>query len=156
MDFFDSLKKTFRFLGFEVTRYRAKKLHLPDVSTDFVEIYRKVCAYTMTSPERIVSLCEAAKYVQANNIEGDVVECGVWKGGSMMAVAETFLKSGDTSKNLYLFDTFEGMPLPTDNDVDLAGVTAESLLDSEDKAVEEFVWCRATLDVVKDALASIG
>jgi len=156
MDLFDSLRKTVRLLGFEVSRYRPKELHLPDVPADFVEIYNKVCTYTMTSPERIVSLCEAAKYVQENKIKGDVVECGVWKGGSMMAVAETFLNSGDTSKNLYLFDTFEGMPPPTENDVDIAGVTAESLLDSEDKAVEESVWCRATLDVVKDALASTG
>jgi len=142
--------------GFEISRHREKEINLPDVPADFVETYNKVCAYTLTSPERIFSLCEAAKYVQENNIEGDVVECGVWKGGSMMAVAETFLKSGDTSKNLYLLDTFEGMPPPTENDVDIAGVTAESLLGSADKEIEESVWCRATLDVVKDALASTG
>jgi len=147
-----SLKKITRLFGFEITRHRVKELCMPDVPPDFVETYNKVCPYTMTSPERIFSLCEAAKYVQENKIEGDIVECGVWKGGSMMAVAETFIKSGDTSKNLYLFDTFEGMPLPTENDVDIAGVTAKNLLGLSDKKSDESVWCRATLDVVKDVL----
>jgi hypothetical protein len=55
----------------------------------------------MTSPERIFALCEAVNYVVDNKIQGDVVECGVWKGGSMMAIAETLLKAGDRSKNLY-------------------------------------------------------
>lgn len=74
----------------------------------------------------------------------------------MMAVAETLLRAGDTSRDLYLFDTFEGMPPPTENDVDIAGVTAESLLNRSDKERDESVWCRATLDVVKEALGSTG
>ena len=74
----------------------------------------------------------------------------------MMAVAETLLRAGDTSRSLYLFDTFEGMPPPTENDVDIDGVTAGSLLDRSDKESDESVWCRATLDVVKKALGSTG
>ena len=156
MNLTHTLKSIVRMFGFEITRNREKYISPPDVTSEFVETYNKVRSYTMTSPERIFSLCEAVKYVQGNNIEGDIVECGVWKGGSMMAVADTLLGSGDTSKNLYLFDTFEGMPPPTENDVDIAGIAAETLLDSEDKSVEESVWCRATLDIVKDALASTG
>lgn len=74
----------------------------------------------------------------------------------MMAVAETLLRVGDTSRNLYLFDTFEGMSPPTKNDVDINGVTAESLLNSSNKEKDESVWCHTTLDVVKKALSSTG
>ena len=73
-----------------------------------------------------------------------------------MAVAETLLSAGDTSRNLYLFDTFEGMPPPTENDVDIAGGTAENLLACSNKETDESVWCCATLDGVKKALNSTG
>lgn len=150
------VKKISRLFGLEITRHRSEEHYPPDVPPVFVETYKKVRPYTMTSPERIFSLCEAVKYVQDKNIEGDIVECGVWKGGSMMAVAETLLRAGDTSRDLYLFDTFEGMSPPTENDVDIAGVTAESLLDRSDKERDESVWCNASLDVVKKALGSTG
>jgi O-methyltransferase len=150
------VKKLLRLLGIEIARYRKEKFYSPDIPLVFVETYIKVQPYTMTSPERIFSLCEAVKYIQQNNIEGDFVECGVWKGGSMMAVAETLLQGGNSSRDLYLFDTFEGMSPPTENDVDIAGIKAESLLDRSSKEMAESVWCRATLDIVKQALAKTG
>ncbi|MFC7300113.1 TylF/MycF/NovP-related O-methyltransferase [Herminiimonas aquatilis] len=75
------VKKIVRSLGFEIVRHRADEPNLPDVPAAVVETFKKVRPYTMTSPERIVSLCEAVKYVQEKSIEGDIVECGVWKGG---------------------------------------------------------------------------
>ena len=48
----------------------------------------------------------------------------------MMAVALTLLRLGDTTRKLYLYDTFEGMPAPTANDVDLFGDTAQSMMDN--------------------------
>lgn len=148
------VKRIVQIFGFEVVRLRAEEHYLPDVAPVFVEIYKKVRPYTMTSQERIISLCEAVKYVQDNHIDGDIVECGVWKGGSMMAVAETLSMTGDMCRNLYLFDTFEGMPPPIENDVDITGVTAKNLLHHSDQERDESVWCRATLDIVKNALGN--
>lgn len=146
-----------RKFGFDLIRYPAEQIFYADVPSHQVAVYKKVKPYTMTSPARIFSLCEAVQYVVDNNIEGDVVECGVWKGGSMMAVAETLLGAGDSRRNLYLFDTFEGMAPPSDEDVDLAGVTAKSLLlQHSDKEKDESVWCFATLNVVKKAVNSTG
>lgn len=156
MNLKQSLKKIARSFGLEITRCKADEGRYPDVSPGFIDIYKKVRPYTMTSPERIFSLCEAVRYVQDKNIRGDIVECGVWKGGSMMAVAETLMMGGDTSRNLYLFDTFEGMPPPTSDDVDISGGTAENLLASSNKETAESVWCCATLDGVKDVVNSTG
>lgn len=150
------IKKIVRTFGLEISRRQTEERFSPDADPDFVRTYKKVRPFTMTSPERILSLCEAVKYVHDKKIEGDIVECGVWKGGSMMAVAETLLRAGDTSRDLYLFDTFEGMPPPTENDVDIVGVTAGSLLDRSDSERDESVWCRATLDVVHKVLGSTG
>jgi len=73
-----------------------------DFDEQMALIVDTVNEYTMTSPERIHALVDAVRYVVANNIEGDFVECGVWRGGSMMAVALTLKGLGDKRRNLYL------------------------------------------------------
>src|SRR6188508_715362 len=79
-----------------------------DFDEDTVDICRYVKPFTMTSNERIFALCRSIEYIARHNIAGDIVECGVWKGGSMMAIARTLTKIGGARK-LHLFDTFEGM-----------------------------------------------
>ena len=145
-----------RKLGLTNVTVPAERNFPVDIPASFIRIYNKVKPYTMTSPERVFALCEAVKYIQKNGIAGDIVECGVWKGGSMMAIAQTLQLSGDTSRNLYLFDTFEGMAPPSENDVDVKGVSAKALLERSDRTNDESVWCRATLDLVKSALGSTG
>jgi O-methyltransferase len=128
----------------------------PDVPLQSINTYKKVQPYTMTSAERIFSLCDAVKYIYDQKIEGDIVECGVWKGGSMMAIAETLINLGDTSRYLYLFDTFEGMTPPSKNDVDISGIAAEELLSKSEKTQDTSVWCCAGLDVVKQGLGMVN
>jgi len=43
----------------------------------------------------------------------------------MMAVARTLLRCGDSARELYLFDTFEGMPSPSESDIHFTGRAAE-------------------------------
>jgi O-methyltransferase len=99
----------------------------PDMDAQTIALFRSVRSFTMTSIERVYALRESVKYIIRHNVPGSIVECGVWKGGSMMAVAKTLLEL-ETERDLYLFDTFEGMPPPTAVDVDLYGVQADVLL----------------------------
>ena len=69
----------------------------------------------MTSVPRLLALIDATRYIVRNGIAGDMVECGVWRGGSMMMAAKSLLHFEDVHKKLYLFDTFEGMPAPTED-----------------------------------------
>ena len=78
---------------------------------------RRVRRHTLTSAARIAALCDAVEYVVANGVEGDLVECGVWRGGSMMAAAITLQRLGVSDRDLHLFDTFTGMPEPGEDDV---------------------------------------
>jgi len=59
-----------------------------DFDDETVALVRAVSPYTMTSPERIGALVNALRYVSQFQIPGAVVECGVWRGGSMMAIAK--------------------------------------------------------------------
>src|SRR5689334_20310479 len=72
--------------------------------------------FTMTSVQRMTSLVDATRYIVENDIPGDIVECGVWRGGSMMIVAEMLKVLGDIDRRLWLYDTFEGMTKPAEID----------------------------------------
>lgn len=148
----NAARRMIRSMGIDVVRYPAS---LPaDTPADVREICRKVAPYTMTSPQRVLALCDAVRYVHESRIEGAIVECGVWKGGSMMAVAETLASLKVQDRELYLFDTFDGMTAPSDHDVDIGGRTASDLLRDSDKRDESSVWCSASMASVMQALES--
>ena len=87
-----------------------------DIGKDFIELWNRVAAFTMTSMERGFALYNAAKYVSDRGIPGDFAECGVWKGGSCMLMALALLETGTSDRRIWLYDTFTGMPEPGDND----------------------------------------
>ena len=87
-----------------------------DMEEGFLKIWSRVKNYTMTSIERGYALYCAVNYIVRNDIEGDFVECGVWKGGSCMLIALSLLDAGISDRVLHLYDTFEGMTEPGNND----------------------------------------
>ncbi|MFC8077051.1 TylF/MycF/NovP-related O-methyltransferase [Streptomyces sp. NPDC057307] len=111
------------------------------------EIIRAVKPFTMTSPERLNAFILATRHVVRHNIPGDIVECGVWRGGSMQACAKTLLALGETDRDLHLFDTFEGMPPPTAEDLRRDGKSAEDLLAAQGK--DRPIWAIASLEDVQ-------
>lgn len=154
-----SVRGLLRRLGVDVVRYdmHASELALPvDFDARAADTIRAVRAYTMTSPERLYGLIQAVRYVSQACVAGDVVECGVWRGGSMMAAARTLLECGDTSRHLYLFDTFEGMSAPDARDVGVDGQSASELLRAQDRSDPASAWCYASLEDVQSAMAGTG
>jgi O-methyltransferase len=155
--FAHGLRHLIRRAGIDVVRYRSGQPLLPaDLDPPVAATIRRVQAYTMTSPERLNSLIAAVQYISRAKLEGDIVECGVWRGGSMMASALTLMECGDLTRNLHLFDTFDGMAPPTDRDVAIDGSTASGLLKAHEKTESDSVWCYATLDQVRLAMNSTG
>ena len=94
------------------------------MSADDWERWRRVRAYTQTPPERVAALASAVEYVVRRGIPGDFVECGVWRGGSSMAIALALLQLGVKDRKIWLYDTFGRMPPPTEDD---GGIPAEPL-----------------------------
>lgn len=156
--FSKSIGRAFDMLGYKIERAESSSMARQGFPHDFensdIETIRVVAPYTMTSPERIVSLCQAVRYLLSAGIKGDIVECGVWRGGSMMAVARTLLGAGVTSRPLHLFDTFEGMTPPTEKDVTFSGRSAADALETSPRDAN--IWARAPLRAVQGALRSTG
>jgi hypothetical protein len=109
----------------------------------------------MTGPERVAALVRSVWHLENAGIAGDIGECGVWRGGSMMAVALALLARQATQRRLVLFDTFAGMPPPEAVDRDLFDQPAAELLAASDPA-EAPVWARCPLDLVRRAMSGTG
>jgi len=98
---------------------------------------KDVC--TMTSNERVKGLHTALLDIYKNNVYGDIVECGVYKGGNII-IAKVFFDSINDKRRYYCFDTFTGMVEPGVEDGPKAKRKWNMKPDS---------WCRAFLDEVK-------
>ncbi|OGG89274.1 macrocin O-methyltransferase [Candidatus Kaiserbacteria bacterium RIFOXYD1_FULL_42_15] len=128
-----------------------------DNDPEFMDLYTKINSFTMTSKVQCYSLYMSVKYVIKADITGDFVECGVWRGGNCMLIAETLKLLNIEDKKIYLYDTFEGMSEPTDIDF--------SVEDSSDKARTEWVkkqkkdhneWCYTSMKDVQANMFSTG
>src|SRR5919107_5135732 len=139
---------------------KRKPPELPsDYDQETREIWEAVRDRTMTQHPRVESLIQAVRYIDRYQIPGAIVECGVWRGGSMHAVAHTLLRRGVTDRDLYLFDTFTGMTAPTERDIRITqGKHADELLAGEGPG--PMAWSRperfvATLDDVREGFAAL-
>ncbi len=134
-----------------------EKTGLDDAEPEFLALAERVRAFTMTSFERMYALYKAVDYIDRAGISGDIAECGVWRGGSMMVVAHTLLARGHTDRDLYLFDTYEGLPRPDETkDVDLWGNRAIDGWLPRQTSEESSHWAEASLEDVRANLLSTG
>jgi O-methyltransferase len=148
-----AIHKSLRLFGLDLIHFPPRERERPpDFRDDEAEIVRAVKPWTSTSPERIYALIQAVRYVSGNRVAGAIVECGVWKGGSMAAVARTLLQAGDVSRDLYLFDTFEGMTEPSAKDIDYSGKDANDVMRQD----AGFRCADAPLKQVQDVLYATG
>ena len=108
----------------------------------------------MSSTANRFALHQAIQYLVKNKIPGDIVECGVWRGGSTMIAAHTLLAAGDTTRRIWLYDTFEGMTEPGNLDVRAYdGVDAHQIWGQWNSTHDEN-WVYSPLDEVRSNMAS--
>ena len=136
-------------------RQAHRSLGLGDVPQWQREVLAAARPFTMGGDLRTLSTIAAVEYVVRNGIEGAIVECGVWRGGQMMAAAMT-LRHLEAERDIYLLDTFAGMTKPDDRDLDLSGAAAAPVYqDSLERPVGER-WCEAGIEDVRRNLATTG
>jgi len=138
------------------SEYVLKRTH--SISADFGDNEKKIIEFakpfTLTSPDRILALIDSVRYVIKNNIPGVIVECGVGQGGSIIAAALTLLESKKSDREIYLFDTFEGMTKPTSVDKDFRGRPTIDRFQKNRITDVSSNWIRVEIDEVKNAVFS--
>jgi hypothetical protein len=93
----------------------AKDLIINHYSFEKIKLFLCVKNNTMVTHQRMNNMFELTKYCEKNNIKGDYVECGVWKGG-VVAICAYVKNKYHSKKNIWLFDSFEGLPEPSRDD----------------------------------------
>ena len=109
----------------------------------------------MTSWERQYALYKAIHYIVENQIPGEIVECGVWRGGSMRLAALTLRSLGISDRKLFLYDTYEGMTEPQAKiDIDFAGNKASN--DWKRHRQKGVKWAYAPIEEVRQTMIASG
>lgn len=143
----NSIQKSAGFLGYKVIKL------LPPPPIEFSQEDIKLVEYvlakqlSMVSPFGLYSTLSACKYIVENNLPGDFVECGVWRGGNALIAADVF-KRHRVKKKIYLFDTFEGMTEPSEEDVSLQGRVPALTQYLESRRESHNEWCFAPVEEV--------
>lgn len=94
-----------------------------------IEFYNIVAPYSGTSKERIYGLFECLEQIRKDKIKGDMLECGLWKGGNLLGICEYLYRNNMNDVNVWGYDTFTGMTKPTDYDKDVSGACAIDIFD---------------------------
>jgi len=123
--------------------------------SEFLEKQALVQPYTMTSIERLYAVHQAVGYVVANDIPGDLVECGVWRGGASMMAALTLRSLGVEDRRMYLYDTFAGMTEPEAVDASYLGESARETWRRNERDGYN-AWCYGSLDDVRENMGRTG
>jgi O-methyltransferase len=108
---------------------------------------------TMVSRERLISTLMACRYVCNTGVQGDFVECGVWRGGNSLIAADVWARCAPDRK-VYLFDTFAGMTPPSKADVSIEGRDAAPQFEQHLKNGSG--WCYASLPDVQGSFQRKG
>lgn len=69
-------------------------------------------ALTMIGMQRLTSLQRCVETVLTEDVPGDLVECGVWRGGASILMRAVLSAYGDEKRSVWLCDSFEGVPPP--------------------------------------------
>jgi len=138
--------------GLRLVRHEARPVEFDDEDAAIVEavLDRRL---TMASPERLFSTLLACRHVCRAGVEGDFVECGVWRGGNSIVAADVFRRQSP-DRRVFLFDTFAGMTEPTADDFgnrDRKSAMPTYLESARDSHNE---WCYASMADVETNLAA--
>lgn len=155
-----SIKRALALTGLEVHRkgsYDYEAVAPVEFSKADLEVLQFVTElrFTMGSRERVVATINACKHAVQSGIEGDFVECGVWRGGNSIAAKLTFENYG-SDKKVWLFDTFTGMTPPTEHDATRFSEKSAAERFVEAQGLEHNEWCFASLEDVQANFKTAG
>jgi O-methyltransferase len=128
-----------------------------DLEPEFMALYERCREQSMASIERMYALYQAVTHIVDIGITGDFVECGVWRGGSIMMMALTLLHKKAADRRIWLYDTFDGMTPPSCDDIQaMTGHAASTILTDNPRDLNNPFWGVAPRAVVEANLVKTG
>jgi O-methyltransferase len=148
--FTEKIKNLLKRFNFKIEHidswYKRKENSIAEIEADELKFIKNISNYSMCTPANHWAIIQSLKHIKKNNIEGDIVECGVWKGGNLILFKKILNKIG-INRKIYAFDTFEGMPVPGQNDFDLKNNNANAVYGKYRQ--KDIKWCYSSLEEVR-------
>lgn len=88
---------------------------IPEVSEEDEALLDAARGFSMTSPVAQREFIQAIRYIERDRIAGDIVECGVWRGGNLI-IAGLLRRNMGFDRTIWAYDTFAGMTAPSASD----------------------------------------
>ena len=157
MKFLKAVKEILNKLGYDLKKVSNQ---FPAESTpEEKELIESSCKYSTTGIIRMWALVQSIKYIHKKNIDGDMVECGIWKGGNVILMKKMIEKYNLKNK-VYGYDTFEGMPDATIWDIDYKGNDASNLMrnskkDESVRNIHAYASLTAVENNIRDSVGSM-
>lgn len=108
--FMKMIVKTFESRGIKLVRDVLFDKNLREKGLDWPPT-----AHTMIGIHRLDNLQFCVEEVLVNNIPGDLIETGVWRGGSTIFMRAILKAYGVIGRRVWVADSFEGLPVPNPN-----------------------------------------
>lgn len=128
---------------------RGQEIFPSFIDPEFVRVYRRYHERTMVPWKPLYWSWLAARHVSLHGIPGDVVECGVYRGGCSIIMATAH------NRNAWLYDTFTGMAEPGEFDFkgEKKGDRFDAMKRYEAVRLDGYVdWVYSSIDEVLDAI----
>jgi hypothetical protein len=141
--------KTFSLFNLKLSKIEATSNFPIEADKKIMKFINTSIQFSMTGHQRMYLLSQAILNCKNNNIGGDFVECGVWKGGNIL-LFKLLNDYYNLNRKIFAYDTFDGMTEPEDIDIDNSKVSANKLLSTQkkDKNLKN-IHCFASLETVK-------
>ena len=124
--------------------------NIPEIDDENKKLINFIDEYSLTPLVRRWTLIKSIHYINKNKIEGDIVECGIWRGGNLFLAKKIQEKYyNDIKRRLYGYDTFEGMPQPSVYD----GLKANKVYQEFKNKNEP--WTKASLEDVLNSSSKL-
>ncbi|WP_199504293.1 TylF/MycF/NovP-related O-methyltransferase [Qipengyuania sp. YIM B01966] len=136
------------------SEYKGIRSDIPEISDGDMALLESIRGLSMTAPIAQWEFIRALRYIDALNIEGAVVECGVWRGGNL-ALAGLIRRETNNDRQIFAYDTFAGMTAPTPHDHKAVNeVDTQAKFDALERDGHND-WCYASLDDVRNNFAQV-
>lgn len=159
------IKKSFNLLGLDIVKIKqenSSKHQFPhDLDDNFVSLFNKNKHLLGGFTPKLYTTYKITEYLTKNQIPGDFIECGVYKGRQIVMMALTLLKYGDSKREIYLYDTFSGMTKPGEKDFKKHRPQVETSQKNLSKwknmqNEDHNLYCYAPMDLVKKNVFETG
>ena len=126
------------------------KNNIPEISEENKILINSIDDYSLTPLVRRWNLIKSLHYINQNKLEGDIVECGIWRGGNLFLakkIQDLYYKN--IKRTFYGYDTFEGMPEPSVYDGEKVVQIYKNFLKKGER------WTEASLDDVENSIKKL-